>query len=152
MKYFSHVSSPTEAETALRGYLGQLHYFGSCSDREGAKKLRMKLSKENHPDVGGNNDKLAEINAEFDTFTDVMDQYDELKEAMRRYPNLFRDEVAPERVPLIKKTASEFYHHLKGEIRKPENRKNIEAAAEILGGVVLKTLATSLLKKADPPA
>lgn len=49
--------------------------FKNCNSIKEGKELKKKLSMENHPDLGGSEDKMKRINHQFDLFVQWIEKY-----------------------------------------------------------------------------
>lgn len=70
-----------------------MNYFNDCSTEEQAKARFRELAKKFHPDCGGTNEKMIELQKQYEAFNSFSNYnfQDSLKEALKRQNEKFRD-------------------------------------------------------------
>jgi hypothetical protein len=136
LKYFASVNSLSEAKRTRADLIDGMKYFSSCSTIEVASTHRKKLAKKHHFDTGGFGGIMSEINAEFDRYTEIEEEFNLIVKMIETHPNLFNKSKAAHTTQAARTIASNF----RSELAKEENRSKIADGAATIFRVFVDSL------------
>ncbi|MBL7997943.1 MAG: hypothetical protein JNL32_04815 [Candidatus Kapabacteria bacterium] len=138
LKFFGGVNSLSEAKRTRADLIDGMKYLSSCGTIEEAAAQRKKLAKKHHADTGAGGATMAEINAEFDTFTSIDEEYQLVVRMIETHPNLFNKSKAAHTKQAARTIATNF----RSELAKEENRAKVADGA----ATIFRVFVDSLLK------